>query len=156
MSKKPPLDIEVEANCLGFKVRRAARAISTRYSEALQPHGLTNPQFSLLSVMATAGLRSLSEIARVSTTDRTTLTRNLGLLEREGLVESSTGRDKRTRRFVLSPRGRKVHAAARKDWLLVQEDMYKELGKARFERVHADLDTLLAKLAKRETKKTPD
>lgn len=146
MSKAPPLDIASEGNCLSFKVRRAARALGQRYDAALAPHALTHPQFSLLSVLASLGLRSLGELAAVSTTDRTTLTRNLGLLERQGLVEGRPGRDKRTRRFVLTPKGRKLQAAAKPAWLEVQTEMHGLLGKARFERLHADLDVLLARL----------
>jgi len=156
MSKKPPLDPAIEANCLAFKVRRASRAISARYAEALAPHGISGPQFSLLSVMATAGLRSLSELARVATTDRTTLTRNLGLLERMELVESSAGRDKRTRRFVLTAQGRATQAAARVDWLAMQHELHAELGKSRFERLHADLEVLLAGTQKRKAEKASD
>ena len=146
MPRNQPIDPGAERNCLGFKVRRAARAIASRYDAALAPHGLTSPQFSLLSVLATAGLRSVSELAKASTTDRTTLTRNLALLERRGLVESNAGRDKRTHRFVLTPEGRATQAAAREAWLPVQKELHEALGKTRFERLHKDLDVLLSRL----------
>lgn len=156
MPKPPPLDPRIPAHCLGFKVRRAARALGAQYDTALQPHGLTGPQFSLLSVMATAGLRSLTELARTSTTDRTTLTRNLGLLEKRGLVESSPGRDKRTRRFLLSKRGRELHRAAESAWFEAQDELYTLLGKTRFERLHRDLDVALARLAKGKSSSNQD
>jgi DNA-binding MarR family transcriptional regulator len=149
MSKTPPLDISYEANCLGFKVRRAARALGVHYGAVLAPHGLTTPQYSLLSVLARAGLRSLGELARLTTTDRTTLNRNLAVLEKRGLVESAAGVDRRTHRFVLTPDGRALQARAHKDWNTLQKELHTMLGKTRFERLHKDLDTLLAKLEAR-------
>lgn len=135
-----------ESNCLAFKIRQAARAISQRYDTALAPHGLTSPQFNLLGILAHAGLRSLSQIANTSTTDRTTLNRSMGLLERMELVESAAGRDKRTRRFMLTAKGRKLHSAARADWLEVQQTVHGEISRSRFDRLHADLDVLLQRV----------
>ncbi|MDF1798816.1 MAG: MarR family winged helix-turn-helix transcriptional regulator [Planctomycetota bacterium] len=148
MSPKPPADLALEPNCLCFKVRRAARAVSQHYDRALGQHGLSAPQFSLLSVLAQAGLRSLSELAKLTTTDRTTLNRNLGLLEERGLVESAPGVDKRTRRFVLTPTGRRLQAAARGDWLVVQAGLEEALGGAKVQRLLSDLDSLLAGVAR--------
>lgn len=135
-----------DPDCLGFIVRRAARAITKRYDQALSPFELNLSQFNLLTVMAKAGLRSLSEIGALSTTDRTTLNRSLGLLEAQGLVESNKGRDKRTRRFVLTQVGRERLKSAQQAWRAVQHDLHEQLGKGRFERLHNDLEVLLARL----------
>lgn len=135
-----------DPDCLGFIVRRAARAITKRYDQALSPFELNLSQYNLLTVMAKAGLRSLSEIGALSTTDRTTLNRSLGLLEAQGLVESNKGRDKRTRRFVLTQVGRERLKSAQQAWRAVQLDLYEQLGKGRFDRVHKDLEVLLAHL----------
>jgi len=143
MSPKPKADLTLEPNCMCFKVRRAARAVSQHYDAAIGQHGLTTPQFSLLSVLANVGLRSLSELAKLTTTDRTTLNRNLGLLEERGLVESARGADKRTRRFVLTREGRDLQAAARGDWLVVQAGLEDALGGTRVQRLLNDLDSLL-------------
>ena len=137
---------QADPACLGFIVRRAARAITKRYDEALSPFELNLSQYNLLTVMAKAGLRSLSEIGALSTTDRTTLNRSLGLLEAQGLVESNKGRDKRTRRFVLTQVGRERLKAAQQAWRSVQLDLHEQLGKGRFERVHKDLAVLLERL----------
>lgn len=139
-------DIESEANCMAFKVRQAARAISQRYDAALAPHGLTSPQFNLLSILAHSGLRSVSQIAASSTTDRTTLNRSLGLLEKQLLVTSTTGRDKRTRRFKLTALGRARHAAANIDWLATQTEVQATISRTRFDRLHADLDVLIDRI----------
>ena len=147
MTPNDSTDLTREANCMCFRVRRASRAISQHYDAALAPHGLTAPQFSLLSVLAECGLRSLGQLAKLSTTDRTTLTRNLGLLEKRGLVESAPGVDRRTRRFRLSPAGRKLQVAAREDWRSVQAGLEERLGTDRFQRILADLEAVVESLA---------
>lgn len=132
--------------CLGFIVRRAARGITKRYDDALGAHGLNLSQFNLLTVMGQAGLRNLTELGARSTTDRTTLNRTLGNLERLGLVESNKGRDKRTRRFVLTQAGRDRLKAASAAWQAVQDDLFSAVGKGRFARLHKDLAVLLERL----------
>ena len=134
------------AECLGFAVRRAARGLSKRYDDALSAFDVNLSQLNLLSVMAQAGLRSLTEIAQRSTTDRTTLNRTLGNLERRGLIESTTGRDRRTRRFVLTPAGRELLAAATPAWQQVQDELVTAVGDTAFQRLHKDLAELLARL----------
>lgn len=142
----PGADAPSGADCLGFAVRRAARGLSKRYDDALSKFDLNLSQLNLLSVMAQAGLRSLTEIAQRSTTDRTTLNRTLGNLERRGLVESTTGRDRRTRRFVLTRAGRERLAAATPAWQQVQDELVDAVGDTAFRRLHADLAELLERL----------
>ncbi|HED66056.1 MAG TPA: MarR family transcriptional regulator [Planctomycetes bacterium] len=143
MAPSPPSDPSRESNCLCFRVRRAARAIGARYDSALAPHGITGQQYSLLSLLKATGPSSIGDLAAASSTDRTTLTRNFARLEREGLVSSDRGEDRRARIVSLTPRGRSLQAAARKDWLRVQSELADTLGKTRFTRIHADLTALL-------------
>ena len=135
-----------ERDCLCFRVNRAARALVASYDKALAPHGITSQQYSLLSLLRATGPSAIGHLAAASSTDRTTLTRNFALLEREGLVSSERGVDQRTRIISLTPRGRRLQAAARKDWLRVQSQLADTLGKTRFTRIHADLTALLKAL----------
>lgn len=137
-----PPDLE----CLGFIVRRAARGLSKHFDDALSKHELNLSQFNLLDTMSKAGLRSLTEIGARTTTDRTTLNRTLGHLEKLGLVASHKGCDKRTRRFKLTPLGRERLTAARPTWRAVQAELHALLGKSRFARLHKDLGVLLERL----------
>jgi len=145
--KDTALDLTQEPNCLCFKVRRAARAISQHYEGAMASHDLSAPQFSLLSVLAHAGLRSVTELSELTTTDRTTLNRNLGLLEKRGLVESAPGVDKRTRRFVLTKEGRELQHAAKADWVRAQTGLEDALGGEQARELLGGLDRLLDGLA---------
>ena len=73
-------------DCTCFNLRKAARAVTQYYDDALRPSGLRVTQFSLLSVIKQFGTVNIGTLADEAVMDRTTLTRNLKLLEQEGLV----------------------------------------------------------------------
>jgi DNA-binding MarR family transcriptional regulator len=52
--------------------------------------------------------------------DRTTVSRNLKLLERKGWITSTRGRDRRERHIMLTRAGRKRLAAGRPEWRKAQ------------------------------------
>ena len=61
--------------------------------------------------------------------DRTTLTRNLRPLERQGLIRLEPGHDRRSRMVVLTPAGRAALRAARPSWRRAQDRMVEDLGR---------------------------
>lgn len=97
----------VHDHCLCFAVQRAARALASRFDEALRPAGLTNQQFSLLMSLNRPEPPALGAVAAVLGMDRTTLTANLKPLEARGLVRTEVdARDRRSRRLLLTEAGR--------------------------------------------------
>src|SRR5260370_34582452 len=72
-----------------------------------------------------ANLRQLEEALAI---DQTTLTRSLGLLERDGLTERVAHPDRRIKAMRLTPRGRAVLRTARPLWSRAQEMVLRELG----------------------------
>lgn len=78
---------------------------------ALRPSGLTNTQFSTLAVISlsegSAGIDlTMSELAARIGVERTTLTRNLEVMRRDGLVRVMAGADARCKRIELTAKGR--------------------------------------------------
>ena len=114
--------------CLCANVRRAALALTSLYDEALAPHGLKVTQFSLLRAVERHGAPNLTELARATGLDRSTLGRNLRVLEETGLVSLSPGEDQRDRVIALSARGRNRVRAAAKAWSDVQDELSRTLG----------------------------
>jgi DNA-binding MarR family transcriptional regulator len=55
--------------------------------------------------------------------DRTTVSRNLKLLERKGWIRSTRGGDRRERQITLTPAGRKRLAAGRPEWMKAQSQL---------------------------------
>ncbi len=130
--------------CAGFSVRRAARALGSRYDEALRPLGLKSTQFTLLNALHLLGESGVNALAERLLMDRTTLTRNLRPLERRGLVRARPGDDRRTRALTLTADGRAILAAALPLWHAVQRRVEEHLGAARTERLRRDLARLEA------------
>jgi DNA-binding MarR family transcriptional regulator len=103
--------------CLCLHVHRAARALGRRFDEALRPVGLTNGQFSLLMALNRPEPAGMGSVAALLAMDRTTLTAALKPLERRGLVKITPDPDdRRSRLLLLTPKGKRVLAAAVPVW----------------------------------------
>ena len=89
----------------------------------------------------------VTRLAEATVTDRTTLTRNLGLLEHQGLIRVDMGKDRREREVRLTDRGREVLAHEYPIWKEVQVEVAKRYGSARLARLLSELSALV-KVAK--------
>jgi len=129
--------------CYATALRRAGRTLTRIYDRALAPANLTTVQFSLLSLIDRAPHDlTLSELAEVQAMDRTTLSRNLAPLARDGLVIISPGKDRRRRTARLTPAGRDALQRARPLWQEAQERIASERGPARLRELMTELHAL--------------
>lgn len=124
------------AGCLCFAVRRAARAITQHYDRALRPTGLRATQFTLLTVLALAGPLPVSRAAGRLGMERTTLTRNLRPLVRQGLVTLGDGDDRRIRTLTLTAKGRRAVVAALPHWRQAQQVAARYVNQAAIASLH--------------------
>jgi DNA-binding MarR family transcriptional regulator len=115
-------------DCTCNNLRKAARAVTQYYDEALRPSGIRATQFSLLSAIKEFGTVSIGVLAEESVMDRTTLTRNLKLLEDEGLITVAPGKDARVREVSLTPQAHERLAAATRYWRKAQAHMASTMG----------------------------
>lgn len=118
--------------CACYHVRHAARVITRAYDEALRPVGLRGPQFSILTALKVATDLSISRLAKHMGMDRTTMSRNLQPLEREGLVTVSPQGRGQTRTVAITEAGRRRHEAAVPHWQRVQSRAMAALGGGAF------------------------
>lgn len=124
--------------CLCLASRRAARAITREFDQALRPHGLRATQFSLLAALHLAGPRSIGELAELLSADRTTLTRNLAVVEQHGWVKLRVDRDDaRSRLAVITAKGSRALKAALPTWRAVQQRLLEQLGPQAAASLHA-------------------
>jgi len=130
------------AECACFRVRHAARAVTRAYDEALRPVGLRATQFSILAALESLGDISITDLAAGLGMDRTTLSRNLRPLERQGLVALASARGAGTRAIRTTPAGRTRFAEAVPHWRTVQTKAVDALGEARWRSLKADLAAL--------------
>jgi DNA-binding MarR family transcriptional regulator len=121
-------DLSATAMCTSFNLRKAARAITQFYDEALKDSGLKSTQFSLLTMAATAGGTPISRLADDMAMDRTTLTRNLRPLAEAGLIRIETGDDRRVRRVTVTADGEHALSRAMPMWRQAQTRMIDRLG----------------------------
>jgi DNA-binding MarR family transcriptional regulator len=127
------------ADCVCFNLRRATRVVTQLYDQALRDSGLRATQFSLLAALHIGPALSMNQLAELLGADRTTLTRNLRPLERQGLVASSVGADRRVREVSITEEGRLAFEEAITCWSRAQKLLRERLGEAG---VHTLLDEL--------------
>jgi len=126
--------------CTCFNLRKAARAITQHYDEALKPSGLRATQFSILGVLARMTPAPLNRLSDALVMDRTTLTRNLRPLVAKGLIVIAADEDDRRRRSVgLTGKGAKALNQALPLWRSVQEQVIARLTPRRWQRLEKDL-----------------
>ena len=85
----------MEDSCYCILLRKASRKVSSMYDEALAPLGINVAQFSLMRRVAARAPVSLTDLAALLELDRSTVGRNVKVLERHGWVASARGRDQR-------------------------------------------------------------
>ena len=114
--------------CTCMNVRRASRAVTQFYDEALKPCGLTIAQLSLLKHLAMTEQITISDLAKNMRIDRTTLNRNMKPLADDGLIVISPGKDSRTRQVQLTDSGKTAHNKAWELWGKAQASIKDYLG----------------------------
>jgi DNA-binding MarR family transcriptional regulator len=114
------------------------------YDEFLRPSGLRATQFSLLMLIRGLGPIRITDLAEEAVMDRTTLKRNIELLEREGLVRIQPGSDARVREVSLTAAAAERLAEALPLWHRAQAHVTRELGRGRAARLLADLSATVA------------
>jgi DNA-binding MarR family transcriptional regulator len=124
---------EVARACACANLRRAARAVTQLFDDALAPSGLKVTQFTLLVTSRLMGESTVNEPAERMAMDRTTLSRNLKPLVRSGLLEVRRGEDGRTRLVRISPAGEHALKEAYPLWQQVQRETVSALGEERHE-----------------------
>jgi len=141
--KSEPATLAAVQRCTCFNLRKAARAVTQLYDEFMRPTGLRATQFSLLTVIRIAGKISITALAQEAVMDRTTLKRNLELLEREGLVRIQPGDDARVREVSLTAAAQKKLAAALPYWTRAQNHVTRKLGPARSDQLLSNLSAAI-------------
>jgi DNA-binding MarR family transcriptional regulator len=131
--------------CLGVRVGRLHRLISRRFDQQLRPLGLSISQLEMLSALTIVDAAvKPTHLAELLGTERSTISRNLSVLEAKDLIAtaeaSATGR---SMAVAITPAGTEMLARAEKAWRAAQSALTELLG----DDAPALLDTWLAQLA---------
>ncbi|MHC6224473.1 MarR family winged helix-turn-helix transcriptional regulator [Pseudomonas sp. X10] len=130
------------SECICTHLRRAARGVSRHYDEALVGFGINVAQFSLLRHLQRLDQPCISTLAESMGLDRSTLGRNLRVLEADGLVALAEGRDQRNRLVLLTDQGRARLQAAKPAWEQAQQELVGILGEGQRDELIRLLDRL--------------
>ena len=122
---------DAATTCACHKARIGARAVTRAYDEALRPVGLRSTQFTVLVAASVASGIPLNQLAAILGLERTTLTRSLNAIEKEGFIRVESV-DGRTRKVVLTQRGKDRLDVALPLWSQAQQNLRKRLGEQRW------------------------
>jgi DNA-binding MarR family transcriptional regulator len=115
-------------SCTCSELRRAARAVTLLYDNAFRSSGLLSTQLGALHVIYKSDSIRISHLSKELGMDRTTLTRNLSVLQRQGFIKISSGKDNRTRIVTITNKGRTTIAKAIPLWNDVQNKVKEQMG----------------------------
>jgi DNA-binding MarR family transcriptional regulator len=138
------IDTSAVRRCACANIRRTDRVVTQFYDEILAPSGLYAPQFALLATLAEVAPITIKRLAKIMVMDRTTLTRNLGLLIKQHLVHSEEGEDRRMRLVQLSQEGEQALRRAWPLWQEAQARIERALGRERLEALLTELSAVRA------------
>jgi len=119
--------------CMCANLRRASRALTQLYDDALRPLGLRATQFTLLQALSLAGEVSQGVLGHILAMDSTTLTRTLEIMNRRGWIAKRYGKDRRERRLYLTKSGEAKLNRATPAWQKVQAKLWAQLGDRRWD-----------------------
>ena len=129
---KQPSDRDADymeaAGCFCLASRQAARKITRLYDSYMQGSGVRVTQFTILSQLMLRGEMPIGKLAGLLGMERTTLSRNLTLLEGKNWVSISAGEDPRARTIAITAQGRSLVRSGFPYWSKAQAHIGKLLG----------------------------
>ena len=142
------LDMCAPENCVCFNLRWVTRAVTQFFGREMRRHGIRPTQGSLLAALMAKDSWSMAELSDWLGMERTTLVRNLGPLQRDGLVEAVGGGRGRRVELAITTKGRKQIEKLTPAWKSAQSAVVKTLGEKRWAAILSDLETAALALNK--------
>lgn len=115
--------------CVCISTRKAANALTNIYDGALAKVGIKVTQYALLKTINSSSEISINALSKKTKLNRTTLTRNLAILEEKQFIEIIKDDDDLRRSVVkLTGNGGKTLKKAKALWEAIQERAKTVLG----------------------------
>lgn len=146
MAKK--LNLCAMENCVCFNLRWVTRAVTQFFDAEMRRHGVRPTQTPILASLNARAGWTMAELSDWLGMERTTLVRNLGPLERDGLVKlSGSGRGGKVTLSVTG-KGKVTFARLLPVWRAAQQKVVDTLGAARWSAILSDLERAALALTK--------
>jgi len=131
------------SECSCNMMRKSARKITQFYENNLREAGIKPTQFSILATLANTGPIQLTQLADRLVLERTSLTRNLNILERNTWIDIQPGEeDSRQRVVSLTRNGYKQLDCAIPYWQKAQKAIAKDMGQDTMTGLRSTLDEM--------------
>jgi DNA-binding MarR family transcriptional regulator len=115
------IDFAETRQCVCSAARRRSRELTRFYERAMRGSGLRGPQFTLLATLIQTGPTPTTRLADFLGLERTTLTRNLRPLVRNGHVTIEDGADRRVHKVAVTAKGVEAAERAYPAWRKAQD-----------------------------------
>jgi DNA-binding MarR family transcriptional regulator len=133
--------------CTCASLRRASRAISQRYDQAMRPLGLTITQFTILQALSLTGEILQGKLGEILAMDSTTLTRTLAIMKGHSWITIRQGTDRRERWLSLSTAGKAEFNRALPHWKTAQAQLRTQLGEKRWHNLNRLINEVTSAVA---------
>ncbi len=125
--------LQMRRLCASVNFRRAARVVTRHYDAALRGAGVTATQLPLLAAISAGTNSSIRALAETLDLERSTISRELDTLERDGLVATAAAADRRVTALKLTARGQRALAAAYRAWQRAHDQIEDAYGQQKLE-----------------------
>jgi DNA-binding MarR family transcriptional regulator len=120
-------------DCACRNLRMTSRVITQYFDKALQPVELRATQFALLADISSRDSSTVGELANVLLMDQTTVTRNIEILRKSGLIDVNIADDDSRKRCVkITELGTTKLIEAIPSWAKAQQHIEDGIGKERY------------------------
>jgi DNA-binding MarR family transcriptional regulator len=140
--KSKKLDKEILEGCLQcacLSFRQASRMVTQLFDDALVSVGLLSTQLPVLILLSLYSPLTITRLAQLLVMDRTTLTKNLKVLQAKAYIKVMSDKDKRKTLLTLTAKGESMLVKAYPLWQQAQKRIVEGLGSEQWEVVRQQL-----------------
>lgn len=114
--------------CINLQMLKTSHVVMKLYEDAYRKYGVKATQLPVLNVIAESGLTTIKEIAEVTSSERSVLSRKLHVMEKNGWIISEYIYDTREKAFKLSEEGKQLVKEILPIRLKVQNELMEKLS----------------------------
>ncbi len=133
---------EMAGECLAMRSRLIGRTVTGIYDDALRPVGVTAGQLNILAVVVRRGPVSPGEVARTLNIERSTMSRNVERMKRNGWLAVRPGESASSQELRVTKAGRRIIEQAEPLWREAQGRARDILGASGAEAIHQLADAI--------------
>ena len=130
------------ADCLAMRSRLIGRTVTGIYDDALRPAGVTAGQLNVLAVVVRRGPVSPGQVARMLNIERSTMSRNVERMKRNGWLTVRPGELASSQELRITKAGRRIIEEAAPLWRKAQGRAREILGASGAKAIHKVADAI--------------